>query len=156
MWCTFVPYLIFTADASNAMISVHPPARSFRPVLAGLVGGLLIGAAPFAYDLPVADQILFGLGLFLTYTSIGVLVALLPRIGSRWLFGLLLGALYSLPGSVLVAVPYPLRPDAHEFYRNFAAGGMEEFVMTMIYGMAVGLVCGLVLPKGGGETRSAG
>ena len=129
------------------MYTVHPPSRSIRPIAVGLCGGILIGAAPFMYDLPLADQFLFGLGLFLTYTSIGVLVSLLPRVGPRWFFGVGLGALYSLPGSVLVAVPYPLRADAHEFYRNFAAGGMEEFVMTMVYGMVVGLVCGLVMPK---------
>ena len=126
---------------------IRSASHSIRPVIAGLLGGLMIAMAPFAYDLPLMDQVLFSLGLFLTYTSIGVLVALLPRVGPNWVFGLLVGGLYSIPGSILVAVPYPLRPDAHEFYRNFAAGGAEEFVMTMIYGLAVGLVCGLVIPR---------
>ena len=111
-----------------------------------MLAGLGIGASLFAFDLPWADQVLFGLGLWLTYASIGVLVTLLPRVGPRWAFGLCVGALYSLPGSVLVAVPYPLRADAHAFYHNFAAGGLEEFVMTLVYGSAVGLVCGLALP----------
>lgn len=69
-----------------------------------------MGAAPFAYDLPLLGRLFFGLGLMLTYASIGVLVALLPRAGPRWAFGAGVGLLYSLPGSVLVAVPYPLRP----------------------------------------------
>ena len=129
------------------MIQMRPPSRSRRPISAGLIGGLAIGAAPFAYDLPLIDQVLFGLGLLLTYASIGFLVSFLPRVGPGWAFGLLVGGVYSLPGSIMVAVPYPLRSDAHDFYRNFAAGGAEEFVMTMIYGMAVGLVCGLVMPR---------
>ena len=121
-------------------------ARSWRPVIAGLTCGLFIGVSPFAYELPFVDQALFGLGLLLTYTSIGVLVALLPRRGPRWLFGLIVGGLYSLPGSVFVAVPYPLQQDVPDFYRNFAAGGVEEFTMTLIFGLLVGLVCGLALP----------
>ena len=124
----------------------HPPALSWRPVLVGVLAGLVIGASLFAFDLPRPDQLLFGLGLWLTYASSGVLVTLVPRVGPRWVFGLLVGGLYSLPGSVLVAVPYPLRSDAHAFYRNFAAGGVEEFVMTLVYGSIVGLVCGLALP----------
>lgn len=119
---------------------------SWHPVLAGLVCGLVVGASPFAYELPFVDQALFGLGLVLTYTSIGILVALLPRLGPRWLFGLVVGGLYSVPGSVFVAVPYPLQTDAPDYYRNFAAGGVEEFTMTLIFGFVVGLICGLVLP----------
>ncbi|HMB91334.1 MAG TPA: hypothetical protein VKP65_10840 [Rhodothermales bacterium] len=122
---------------------------SWRPVLAGLVCGLVIGASPFAYNLPFLDQALFGLGLLLTYTSIGVLIALLPRIGPQWLFGLVVGGLYSLPGSILVAVPYPLQQEAPDYYRNFAAGGAEEFMMTMTFGIVVGLICGLVAPADG-------
>lgn len=128
------------------MATVYPPTQSWRPVIAGLLCGLLMGIAPFAYALPLLDQVLFGLGLFLTYTSIGVLIAFLPRVGPSWLFGIAFGAVYSLPGSVLVAVPYPLREDAPPFYHNFAAGGIEEFIMTMVYGMGVGLVCALVTP----------
>lgn len=128
------------------MATIYPATQSWRPIIAGLVAGLLMGIAPFAYALPLADQALFGLGLFLTYTSIGVLMAFLPRVGPKWLFGTLFGAVYSLPGSVLVAVPYPLREDAPSFYRNFAAGGLEEFIMTMVYGMVVGLVCAIVTP----------
>lgn len=117
----------------------------------GIAGGLAMWGALFGYDLPSLDLNLFGLGLFLTYASIGILIAILPSVGPRWLYGLAVGFLYSLPGSVLVAVPYPLRPDAHEFYRNFAAGGVEEFVMTMVYGSVVGLLCGLSMPKREGE-----
>ncbi len=103
-------------------------------------------AAPFAFALPLADRALFGLGLFLTYASIGVLVALLPRVGPRRALGLAVGLLDSLPGSVLVAVPYPLREDVHVFYRNFAEG-VEELVMTLVYGATVGLVCEWTLPR---------
>lgn len=102
----------------------------------------------FAYAFPIAEQIAFALGLFLTYTSIGVLVALLPRIGPRWAFGLVVGGLYSLPGSVFVAVPYPLRDDVPDFYRMFAGGGVGEFWMTLAFGLVVGLLCGVALPKG--------
>lgn len=128
------------------MITTYPPARSWMPVIAGTLAGLPVALSPYAYDLPALDQFHFGMGLFLTYASIGILVSLLPRIGPRWLFGIAIGFLYSLPGSILVAVPYPLVPDAPDYYRNFAAGGAEEFVMTMVYGMAVGLVAGLLIP----------
>ncbi|MBS1914312.1 MAG: hypothetical protein JST22_20145 [Bacteroidetes bacterium] len=136
------------------MLNARPAARSLRPVIAGTVGGLAIGVSPFAFRLPFADQLLFGLGLFLTYASIGVLVALIPRVGPNWLFGAVVGALYSLPGSILVAVPYPLRPDAPEYYTNFAAGGMKEFLTTFIYGLVVGLVCGLVIPRTENNART--
>ncbi|HVZ41908.1 MAG TPA: hypothetical protein VHI13_21685 [Candidatus Kapabacteria bacterium] len=136
------------------MMHVRPAARSWRPVIAGTIGGLAIGVSPFAFRLPFADQILFGLGLFLTYVTIGVLVALIPRVGPDWLFGAAMGALYSLPGSILVAVPYPLRPDAPEYYTNFAAGGMKEFITTFVYGLVVGLVCGLVIPRAQNNPRT--
>ena len=126
---------------------------SWRPVLAGFVCGLGVGGSPFAYELPFVDQALFGLGLLLTYTSIGALIALLPRVGPRWLFGLVVGGLYSLPGSVFVAVPYPLQQNAPNYYRNFAAGGAEEFMMTMIFGIVVGLICGVVAPADGKDHR---
>jgi hypothetical protein len=132
------------------MLTLRPPALSRRPILVGLLAGAVIGGSPFAYALPLADRLLFSLGLFLTYASIGVLVTSLPRIGPRWLFGLIVGGLYSLPGSVLVAVPYPLRPDAPVYYRNFAAGGAEEFAVTLAFGLGVGLACGLAIPADGG------
>lgn len=129
------------------MLTIHPPAGSWRPIIAGAVCGLGVGASPFFYALPFIDQLHFGLGLLLTYTSIGALVTLLPRIGPRWLYGTAIGAIYSLPGSIFVAVPYPLVKDAPEYYRNFAAGGLEEFVMTFVYGLVVGLACGLAMPR---------
>ena len=92
-------------------------------------------------------QLLFCAGLVLTYGSIGLLVALLPVRGPRWLFGALVGALYSLPGALFTAVPVPLREDAPAYYRNFAGGGVGEGLMTLLYGTAAGLCCGLVLRR---------
>ncbi len=126
---------------------MHPPSYSWRPVGTAAVLGALIGFSPFLFEIPLLDQTLFGAGLALTYLSIGVLVALLPRWEPRWFFGGIVGALYSLPGSILVAVPYPLRDDAPAYYSNFAAGGFEEFLMTMLFGIGVGLLCGLSLPR---------
>lgn len=135
------------SQTNTDMWNIHRPAGSWRPIIAGGACGLVVGASPFFYELPFIDQLHFGLGLLLTYTSIGALVTLLPRVGPRWLYGTAIGAIYSLPGSIFVAVPYPLVKDAPEYYRNFAAGGMEEFVMTFVYGLVVGLVCGLAMPR---------
>lgn len=101
----------------------------------------------FAYGFAPREQVAFAAGLFLTYLSVGVLVALLPRSGPRWAFGSVVGGLYSLPGAVFVAVPYPLRADAPDFYRMFAGGGVREFWMTLAFGVVVGLLCGLALPR---------
>jgi hypothetical protein len=125
------------------------------PVLAGLAWGVLVGATPFFSPIGLAAQLLFGAGLCLTYGSIGLLVAILPRPRfnlPRPIFGLLVGAAYSLPGSLFTAVPAPLRDDAPAYYRNFAAGGPKEALMTLVFGLLAGLCAGLALPRPAGAS----
>ena len=86
---------------------------------------------------------LFSAGLLLTYTSIGFLVAVLPTFQPKFLSGALWGALYSLPGAIFTAVPYPLTADAPAYYREFVGGGIRATLLTLIFGALAGGLAGL-------------
>ncbi len=115
--------------------------------LVGLAWGLLVGATPFFQPLEFVARCTLGLGLGLSYASIGLLVAVLPEFsagsGRRWLPGAVAGLLYSVPGAVFTMVPYPLREDAPRYWHEFAAGGWRAFGLTLGFGMLVGATCGL-------------
>ena len=115
--------------------------------LVGLAWGLLVGATPFFQPLDFTARCTLGLGLGLSYASIGLLVAVLPdfhpQTRGRWLLGAVAGLLYSVPGAVFTMVPYPLRDDAPRYWREFAAGGWRAFGLTLGFGMLVGATCGL-------------
>ena len=117
------------------------------PALVGLLWGLLVGATPFFQPLDLAARWTLGLGLGLSYASIGLLVAVVPSFSfgqrRRWLLGAILGLLYSVPGAVFTMVPYPLRDDAPRYWREFAAGGWRAFLLTLVFGAVVGATCGL-------------
>lgn len=117
------------------------------PFLVGLAWGLLVGATPFFQPLDFVARCTLGLGLGLSYASIGLLVAVLPefqaRGGRRWLLGAVAGLLYSVPGAVFTMVPYPLRDDAPRYWHEFAAGGWRAFGLTLGLGAVVGATCGL-------------
>jgi hypothetical protein len=104
--------------------------------------GVLISVSPFFSPIDLNAQFLIGFALLLTYVSIGLLVALLPARRPYWLFGMVVGLLYSLPGAVFTAVPYPLDPAADVYWREFAAGGLRAFLLTLLAGAVVGLLCG--------------
>ena len=116
-------------------------------VLVGLLWGLLVGATPFFQELEPTARWTLGLGLGLSYASIGLLVAVLPDFGlgpvRRWRLGAVAGLLYSVPGAVFTMVPYPLREDAPRYWREFAAGGWRAFGLTLAVGAVVGATCGL-------------
>ena len=116
-------------------------------VLVGLLWGLLVGATPFFQPLEPAARWALGLGLGLSYASVGLLVAVLPdfRLGPvrRWRLGAVAGLLYSVPGAVFTMVPYPLREDAPRYWHEFAAGGWRAFGLTLAFGAVVGATCGL-------------
>lgn len=123
-------------------------ARFHRgPWLVGCAWGVLTGATPFFQPIDPAARWALGLGLGLTYASIGVLVALLPFGGAAgrrpWRQGALTGGLYSVPGAVFTMVPYPLREDAPRYWHEFAAGGERAFCLTLLFGAVVGMTCGL-------------
>ena len=115
--------------------------------LVGLAWGLLVGATPFFQPLDFTARCTLGLGLGLSYASVGLLVAVLPDfllgLGRRWLLGGMAGLLYSVPGAVFTMVPYPLRDDAPRYWREFAAGGWRAFGLTLAFGAVVGATCGL-------------
>ncbi len=117
------------------------------PLLVGCVWGLLVGASPFFQPIAPAARFALGLGLGLSYASIGLLVAVLPDPGAgrsrRGFQGALAGLLYSVPGAVFTAVPYPLRDDAPRYWREFAAGGGRAICLTLAFGAVVGATCGL-------------
>ena len=117
------------------------------PVLVGCVWGVATGITPFFQPIEPAARWALGLGLGLTYATIGLLVALLPfgSTGSRrrWLPGALTGLLYSVPGAVFTMAPYPLRADAPRYWQEFAAGGVRAFCLTLLFGTVVGATCGL-------------
>ncbi len=120
------------------------------PLLVGLAWGLLVGVTPFFQPLELAARWTLGLGLGLSYASIGLLVAVLPDFGSvrRWPSGGVAGLLYSVPGAVFTMVPYPLRADAPRYWREFAAGGWRAFALTLGFGAVVGATCGLARRRG--------
>lgn len=113
-----------------------------RAVAAGAGFGLLTAIGPWFQGLPVAAAASFAAGLFLTYSSIGLLVAILPAFGRRIRTGALIGLLYSIPGAVFTAVPYPLAQDAPAYYREFVGGGPRAMVLTLLFGCLAGAVSG--------------
>lgn len=125
------------------------------PILAGAVLGLLLGLSPLTQADLLTSKALWtlGLGLGLTYFSIGVLVAIIPPFGPfsgagqrRWigfLWGALIGAAYSLPGAFFTMVPYPLAADAAAYWREFADGGLRAWALTIGFGALIGGICGL-------------
>ena len=124
-----------------------PSSTVRRPALLGLLWGALAGASPVLQaELDARAKTTLGLGLGLTYASVGLLVGLLPRPARMHpaLHGRLAGGGYSVPGAVFTAVPYPLREDAPAYWREFAAGGPRAFALTLLFGGLVGLTCGLV------------
>ena len=123
-----------------------PTAAVRRPLLLGLFWGALAGLSPaLQAELDGRAKTSLGLGLGLTYASVGLLVGLLPRPARMppAVHGLLAGVAYSVPGAVFTAVPYPLREDAPRYWREFAAGGPRAFALTLLFGGLVGLTCGL-------------
>ena len=105
-----------------------------RAAMAGAGFGILTAVGPWFQGLPWAAAATFAAGLFLTYASIGLLVGLLPD------FGALVGFLYSLPGAVFTAVPYPLASDAPAYYREFVGGGLRALLLTLFFGALAGAV----------------
>jgi len=116
---------------------------SWRSVWAGSLFGLLTALGPWFQGLSLQAAALFSAGLFLTYTSIGLLVAILPSFSPKYLVGALWGFLYSLLGAVFTAVPYPLTADAPAYYREFAGGGLRAALLTLLFGALAGGVAGL-------------
>ena len=114
-----------------------------RSVLAGTLFGLLTAFGPWFQGLSFTAAALFSLGLLLTYASIGFLVAVLPTFQPKFLSGALWGALYSLPGAIFTAVPYPLTADAPAYYREFVGGGIRATLLTLIFGALAGGLAGL-------------
>ena len=116
------------------------------PVLVGCAWGVVTGATPFFQPIEPVARWALGLGLGLTYATIGLLVALLPfgpTDGRRaWWQGGLTGLLYSVPGAVFTMAPYPLRSDAPRYWQEFAAGGIRAFCLTLLFGAVVGTTCG--------------
>lgn len=113
-----------------------------RATIAGAVFGLLTALGPWFQGLPWAAAAAFAAGLFLTYASIGLLVGILPDFGRRIRTGALVGLLYSVPGAVFTAVPYPLVEDAPAYYREFVGGGPRALILTLIFGSLAGAVAG--------------
>ncbi len=116
---------------------------SWRPVAAGFLFGTLTALGPWFQGISLHAAALFSAGLLLTYTSIGFLVAILPTFRPHFLSGALWGALYSLPGAVFTAVPYPLAADAPAYYREFVGGGLRAALLTLIFGALAGGFAGL-------------
>ena len=111
---------------------------SWKSALAGAVFGALTAIGPWFQGLPFSSAALFSAGLFLTYASIGVLVGWLPLGRNSFLTGGLVGFLYSLPGAIFTAVPYPLSPDAPAYYREFVGGGIRAVLLTLLFGTLAG------------------
>jgi hypothetical protein len=116
---------------------------SWRSVWAGSLFGLLTALGPWFQGLSLQAAALFSAGLLLTYASIGFLVAVLPTFQPKFLSGALWGALYSLPGAIFTAVPYPLTADAPAYYREFVGGGIRATLLTLIFGALAGGLAGL-------------
>lgn len=113
-----------------------------RALAAGAGFGLLTAIGPWFQGLPFAAATGFAAGLFLTYASIGLLVGILPDWNHRIRTGAIIGLLYSLPGAVFTAVPYPLVEDAPAYYREFVGGGPRAMVLTLLFGCLAGAVSG--------------
>lgn len=113
-----------------------------RAVAAGAGFGLLTAIGPWFQGLSWAAAAGFAAGLLLTYTSIGFLVGILPDFDRRIRTGALIGFLYSIPGAVFTAVPYPLMPDAPAYYREFVGGGPRALILTLVFGSLAGAIAG--------------
>lgn len=113
-----------------------------RAVAAGAGFGLLTAIGPWFQGLSWAAAAGFAAGLLLTYTSIGLLVGILPDFDRRIRIGALIGFLYSIPGAVFTAVPYPLMPDAPAYYREFVGGGPRALILTLVFGSLAGAIAG--------------
>ena len=113
-----------------------------RAAAAGAGFGLLTAIGPWFQGLPWAAAAGFAGGLFLTYASIGLLVGILPDFGRPVVTGALIGLLYSVPGAVFTAVPYPLVEDAPAYYREFVGGGPRALILTLAFGSLAGAVAG--------------
>ena len=130
-------------------VEISPMNATFSkgPLLVGCAWGVVTGFTPFFQPIEPAARWALGLGLGLTYATVGLLVALLPDFhlpgGRRWLQGGLTGLLYSVPGAVFTMAPYPLREDAPRYWKEFAAGGVRAFCLTLCFGAVVGATCGL-------------
>lgn len=118
-----------------------------RPLLAGVFFGALVGLGPWFQGLPLVSAALFSAGLFFTYASIGLLVGVLPTFHPNFLAGSVWGILYSLPGAIFTAVPYPLTPEAPAYYREFVGGGLRAVLLTLIFGALAGAWAGLFRRK---------
>lgn len=118
-----------------------------RPLVAATLFGLLTALGPWFQGLPLSSAALFSAGLLLTYTSIGFLVAALPCSTPHFLGGALWGFLYSLPGAIFTAVPYPLTADAPAYYREFVGGGIRATLLTLLFGALAGAVAGFFKRK---------
>lgn len=127
---------------TQSLGNFKPMHISWPSVLAGGVFGLLTATGPWFQGLSIHAAALFSAGLLLTYTSIGLLVAVLPSFRPKVLAGALWGALYSFPGAIFTAVPYPLTADAPAYYREFAGGGIRAATLTLIFGALAGAVSG--------------
>ncbi len=116
------------------------------PLIIGCIWEVLTGITPSFQPIDPTARWSLGLGLGLSYASIGLLVAVLPEIGNGrgrgWFQGAVAGLLYSVPGAVLTMVPYPLRDDAPPYWHEFAAGGGRAFLLTLIFGTVVRATCG--------------
>jgi hypothetical protein len=119
--------------------------------LTGLAWGLLVGSTPFFQPIGLDAQLTLGMGLLLTYLSIGVLLDLMPLprfvqgTCTKLLWGGVFGALYSLPGAIFTMTPYPLADDAPAYFREFASGGLRASFLTLAFSALVGLTA--LLPK---------
>ena len=118
-----------------------------RPLLAGVFFGALVALGPWFQGLPFVSASLFSAGLFFTYASIGFLVGALPAFRPNFLAGAVWGTLYSLPGAIFTAVPYPLTPEAPAYYREFVGGGLRAVLLTLIFGALAGAWAGLFRKK---------
>jgi len=118
-----------------------------RPFLAGVFFGGLVAVSPWFQGLPFSSAALFSAGLFFTYASIGFLVGALPAFRPNFLAGAVWGTLYSLPGAIFTAVPYPLTPEAPAYYREFVGGGLRAVLLTLIFGALAGAWAGLFRRK---------
>jgi hypothetical protein len=139
---------------------MNKPTHSILgPSMTGLILGILVGLSPLAEADAISGKAVWtlGFGLAATYLSIGVLVGLLPALGPfaaanskrgiGFLFGLVIGAAYSIPGGFFTMVPYPLDANAAEYWREFADGGWRAFFLTILFGAVVGGLCGLFRKK---------
>jgi hypothetical protein len=118
-----------------------------RPLLAGVFFGALVALGPWFQGLPFSSAALFSAGLFFTYASIGFLVGVLPAFRPKFLAGAVWGVLYSLPGAIFTAVPYPLTPEAPAYYREFVGGGLRAVLLTLLFGALAGAWTGFFRRK---------